>query len=127
MWGREIADSGLQLERIFRMVARKGSIVEVAGNSTGVINKPHPLLLLGIVYQNRTDLVHVRTRSTRPSKLYLLPQKPETSSESHKVTFNFGSQLEPRAQTRRRPRAPGPARPCDRRRDGRRGNATPQW
>ena len=41
---REIADSELQIGRIVRVVARKGSIVEVAGNSTGVINKPHPLL-----------------------------------------------------------------------------------
>ena len=45
MRGREIADSGLQLERIVRVVARKGSIVEVAGNSTGVINKPHSFFL----------------------------------------------------------------------------------
>ena len=34
--GKKIADSGLQLERIVRLVARKGSIVEVTGNSTGV-------------------------------------------------------------------------------------------
>ena len=45
MQGKEIADSGLQLGGIVRVVARKGSIVEVAGNSTGVINKPHPSLL----------------------------------------------------------------------------------
>ena len=36
MQGKEIADSGLQLERIVRLVARKGSIVEVTGYSTGV-------------------------------------------------------------------------------------------
>ena len=46
MRGKEIADSGLQLERIVRLVARKGSIVEVTGNSTGVFNIPYPLLLL---------------------------------------------------------------------------------
>ena len=45
MQGKEIADSGLQLERIVRLVARKGSIVEVTGYSTGVFNIPYPLLL----------------------------------------------------------------------------------
>ena len=44
MQERETADSGRQLERV-RVVARKRSIVEVAEYSTGVINKPHPLLL----------------------------------------------------------------------------------
>ena len=33
------------------MVARKGSKVEVAGYSTGVINEPHPLLLLFFTYR----------------------------------------------------------------------------
>ena len=46
MQGKEIADSGLQLERIVSLVARKGSIVEVTGYSTGVFNIPYPLLLL---------------------------------------------------------------------------------
>ena len=42
---------GLQLERIVRLVARKGSIIEVAGNSTGVNNKPYPLSLSNTVWR----------------------------------------------------------------------------
>ena len=50
MQERETADLERQLERV-RVVARKGSKVEVAGYSTGVINEPHPLLLLFFTYR----------------------------------------------------------------------------
>ena len=52
MQGKEIADSGLQLERIVRLVARKGSIAEVTGYSTGVSNIPYPLLLCRKSYRH---------------------------------------------------------------------------
>ena len=47
MQEKETADSGRQLERV-RVVARKRSIAEVAEHSTGVINKPHPLLCAAV-------------------------------------------------------------------------------
>ena len=52
LWVRQRRHGAAIRERIVRMVARKGSIVEVAGNSTGVINKPHPLLLLLVLHSS---------------------------------------------------------------------------
>ena len=58
------------------MVARKGSIVEVAGNSTGVINKPHPLLLLCLT----TSLVFVS------KKYWVLKKWPAHPSDTAVAT-----------------------------------------
>ena len=60
MRGKEIADSGLQSERIVRLVARKGSIVEVTGNSTGVFNIPYPLLLLWAIVTPPIQRLHIQ-------------------------------------------------------------------